>query len=436
MTEVDGQWQLRPPADLLAADRDIVLEWEGQSVDTPVETLLVESGGAADHALVLVRPPEGHEIDASEGLPTETLFVIDISGSMDGPSIEHARSALLAALERLRPTDRFALVAFNDHSAAFADRFLRADGHDLERARRWIRGLRAHGGTMIFPALLHGLGLFAAEPHARTNPDALLPVRRMIFLTDGAVANEGQMIERLARGLGHVRLHTFGIGYAPNRALMRKMAAVGGGLCTFIASVDEAGDTVDRFYSRLERPVWTDLRLEWTGVAEVQQSPERLPDLHAGEPLYVSARLEGARGSVGAVLRARSKEGPIERRLTVTRVDESVALSQRWARRRVETLLDSLHEGKPPDEVRPAVVQLGRAHHIVTPYTSLIAEEEIVTAATATHSTAVANALPQGSRLMQGALPRGGTDRPLRLRLGLGLLLMGGLVALVTRGGR
>ena len=99
----------------------------------------------------------------------------------------------------------------------------------------WQTAVQYH---LLHAVALLGLGLFAAEPHARTNPDALLPVRRMIFLTDGAVANEGQMIERLARGLGHVRLHTFGIGYAPNRALMRKMAAVGGGLCTFIASED------------------------------------------------------------------------------------------------------------------------------------------------------------------------------------------------------
>ena len=46
-------------------------------------------------------------------VPREITYIIDTSGSMEGVSIAQARDALLLALDRLQPGDRFNVIEFN-----------------------------------------------------------------------------------------------------------------------------------------------------------------------------------------------------------------------------------------------------------------------------------------------------------------------------------
>jgi hypothetical protein len=96
-------------------------------------------------------------------------------------------------------------------------------------------------------------------------------------------------------------------------------------------------------------------------------------------------------------------------------------VATRWARAKVGSLMDSLHEGAPAADVRTAVIDVGLDYGLVTAYTSLVAVEQVPTALDASHAVRRA-----------AALPMGGTDGPLRLRLGL-LLGALGLGLLISR---
>src|SRR5215510_8334203 len=93
--------------------------------------------------------PPLEDVGAGRGLPTETLFIIDVSGSMAGPSFEQARAALLAALDRLRPEDTFDILAFSEVVTPFRPSFVTATGADLNEARTWTRSLQTESGTRI-----------------------------------------------------------------------------------------------------------------------------------------------------------------------------------------------------------------------------------------------------------------------------------------------
>jgi Ca-activated chloride channel family protein len=56
--------------------------------------------------LAYVTPPVVNDAE-QKPLPREVVFVIDNSGSMGGTSIAQAKAALLYALSRLQPNDRF-----------------------------------------------------------------------------------------------------------------------------------------------------------------------------------------------------------------------------------------------------------------------------------------------------------------------------------------
>ncbi len=416
----DGNVLVVEPEDkTIPADRDFLLRWRPILSEQPRPALFVEDRPEGRYVLVMLLPPL-RDVGTGRGLPTETLFIVDVSGSMAGPSIDQARAALLAALDRLRPEDRFDILSFNDEVREFRGRFVPASGRDLEEARDWTRSLRADGGTRIDLALERGLSLVGASGSDRS--------RRIIFLTDGAADNEESVLREVRAGLGATRLHALGIGAAPNRYLMRAMASAGRGLCDFISTTEGAANRVDAFFTRLGRPVLTDLEIVWDGKEAVESYPALLPDLHAGEPLFLSARLASDRPLPRLVLGGRTLEGAL--RLEVTADGPATAgsgVAVRWGRAKVTALLDTLHDGADPEAVRQAVIDVSKAFDIVTPYTSLVAVEEFPTATGECGRVKVANGLPDGSRLL-GDLPQGGSDEPILFLLGMLLLLAGSVL--------
>jgi len=419
-------WQVTPVDGSVPADRDFTLRWLPTLEEQPQASLYVERKADGRYGLLTLMPPAADA--AAAGMSTETMFVIDVSGSMEGPSIRQAREALVAALDRLRPGDRFNVLEFNDGNALMAPEMQLVQGPDsVADARRWARRLSAGGGTMILPALKRALAEMASQPESRR-------AQRIVFLTDGAVGNEDQIFAALGAQLGRARLHTIGIGAAPNRYLMRKMARFGRGLCAFAAEGDSADNAVAAFFERIDRPVMTDLALSWEGIRAEDIYPRRLPDLHAGEPLVLSFRLRGEPSDGAAVkLSGRLPGGVRALSLPVPAGSRSSSgVAARWARARVANLMDTLHEGASEDDVRPKVVRVGKSFHLVTRYTSLVAVEERVAGSGDPRPVQLANADP-ASADDDASLPAGGTDAPLLTLIGGLLLAAGAALALTSR---
>lgn len=426
VTRDGSTWQITPVDGAVAADRDFTLRWVPRVGREPQAALYTEERPDGRYGLMMILPPTGGAA-AKEGLSTETLFVVDVSGSMQGPSIRQARAALLAALDRLRPGDRFNVLEFNDDNALMRPEMQAVEGPEsLTEARHWVRALDADGGTMILPALRRALAEMRAQPESSR-------AQRIVFLTDGAIGNEDEIFAALSDQLGGVRLHTIGIGAAPNRYLMRKMARFGRGLSEFVAEGEGAENKISTFFERIDRPVMSDLALTWQGLEPRDIYPRRLPDLHAGEPLVLSFRLAGP-PTAGAVvgLQGRLPDGPRALTLAVpTGSKPAAGVAARWARARVAHLMDRVHEGADADEVRAQVVRVGKTFHLVTQYTSLVAVEQQPAGPGDPRQTQLANADP-ASADEDAELPSGGTNDPLYTLLGALLLALGAGAALAV----
>jgi Ca-activated chloride channel homolog len=405
------------------ADRDFLLSWRAAPSKTPRSVLFAEEREDGRYLLMMLLPPLD-ETGPATALPTETVFVVDVSGSMDGPSIVQAREALLAALDRLRPGDRFAILAFNDRVLPFLPAFVPAAGPALAEAKMWVGSLEATGGTMIGPALRQALDMIDADDGDRDR------VPRVVLLTDGAVGNEDEVVRSIRAHPGRVRLHALGIGSAPNRYLMRKMAEAGRGLWGFISTTDGLSNRIDAFLARLDSPVLADLRLEWEGAPPEAIHPAVLPDLHAGETLWLSARQVPGAPLGRPVLVGRGPLGTLRLPIEVAAPSpEGSGVAVRWARAGIESLLDALQEGADPAAIRAEVVTLSKEFGIASPFTSLVAVEDFPTATGEARTVKVPSSLPVGSTL-DGSLPQGGTDDALRFLVGILLMIAGG--ALMT----
>jgi Ca-activated chloride channel family protein len=400
----EGRHRVRLRDELVPADRDFELAWTPEPGTMPRGALFREERGGATYALLTLFPPVGPEVEAAR-LPREVVYVIDTSGSMNGLSIEQAKRALLLAIDRLRPADRFNVIQFNDSTEVLWDGTRPATPEVRSEARSWVERLKAEGGTEMAGALEAAL-VGSDDPRL---------VRQVVFLTDGSVGNEDQLFGMIRERLGDTRLFTVGIGSAPNSHFMTKAAAFGHGTFTYVGDVREVEERMAQLFSRLESPVLTDVEVTWTAGAEVETWPSRVPDLYLGQPVVVSARLAGPAEQVAIAGRRGGQAWTTAMALSGGRRGEGAAVL--WARRKVEALLDSLHEGADAEEVRKGVVALGLEHHLVTKHTSLVAVDVTPSRPVdaALQAAALPTNLPHGwvYESVFGELPQTATPAPL-----------------------
>lgn len=412
------------------ADRDFELVWEPALGRLPQTTLLAEEYGGELYALLMMLPPD-RATGGDLRLPRESVFVVDTSGSMGGPSMVKAKAALRFALDQLRPEDTFNLIRFDSEAEALFDDSAPVSARTLAEAESWVDGLSADGGTEMLPALE------LAFEHA----SGAYSVRQVIFVTDGSISNEASLLAEIELRLGDSRLFTVGIGSAPNAYFMRKAAELGRGTFTFISDPHEVESRMSELFDKLAHPILSDLEVVWPdATAEVW--PERLPDLYLGEPLVVVARmrdLDALAGGAAIELRGRRGGTVWSETLPLPEPTAESGIEKLWARQRIGSLMDRYSTGREPDAMRLAVLETALDHHLVSRFTSLVAVDKTPSAAPPPQATRpIPLALPHGWEppFDVGNLPQTATPAPLLLLLGMIALAGGALLLLPSlRGG-
>ena len=426
----DGRQHVELATGATLPNKDFVLEIKPPETRQPTTALSLSpaTDSGETYFLLTAFPPMA---PPRERMPVEMLYMIDVSGSMEGTSIQQARGALLQALDRLRPSDRFGILAFSSGYGEFSSEPLPATAENLAAARRYVQNLQAGGGTEMLPALLH----LMQKP---TTPDYL---RHIILLTDGDLGNEEQIFAALHSNLGNARLYTVAIGSAPNFFLATKMAQFGRGTFTHIADISEIQQQMERLFESIESPVLTDVKLTFTGVETAEVYPDHIPDLFLHQPLTIFGRI--SKGSAGTLhLTARSGNDPYEASIAL---DASKAafhpgITTLWARQRVEDLMDQWRRSdeKGQTEIRGSVIAHAIRYHLVTRFTSLVAVEQVVVnPGGQSNTTAIPTELPSGMQMDKvfGA-PATGTADAFLEALGLALLLGSGVILSLLRAAR
>ena len=364
VAEKNGRYKLEFADADVPMDHDVELTWRLQPGSEARTLVFSEVLEGERHVLLMMMPPDDARTPAAP-MPRETVFVIDTSGSMHGTSIEQARKALLLALDGLGPSDLFNVIQFNSVTQALFSGTVDASPSNVATAKRYVQRLAANGGTEMMPALAMALDGGGSELH----------LKQIVFITDGSVGNEAAMFQMIDQRLGATRLFTVGIGSAPNSWFMRKSAELGRGSFTIISAVHEVDEKMTRLFRKLEQPRVTGIEVAWPGGDGVTAYPATVPDLYAGEPVVVRARLPSGVSTGDVVVSGTNAFGPFSRSVPLGDPG-AVGIATLWARARIADLSDRMRRGENPDEMRKAIVDTALAHHLVSKYTSLVAVDK------------------------------------------------------------
>jgi Ca-activated chloride channel family protein len=242
---------------------------------------------------------------------------------------------------------------------------------EARRGHAFVAGLVARGSTDINRALL--------EAAASADPDR---TTILLMLTDGlptaGETDPERIVDNARRSIpDSVRLFNFGIGYDVDAVLLDTLSSEQRGTSGYVRPEERVDEAVSEFYSKVDAPVLTDVRLAFTGVHVEDLYPYPAPDLFAGTQLAVLGRYRDGRagelvlsGQVGERSQSYRYTG-----LGFAKRGGEEFIARLWAQRKIGYLLAQIRLNGPSDEVIAEIIDLSTRYGIVTPYTSFLVEE-------------------------------------------------------------
>ncbi|CAI0448138.1 unnamed protein product [Linum tenue] len=221
----------------------------------------------------------------------EVVFVIDISGSMEGKPIKATKNAIFTAINKLEPKDSFNIIAFNGEIYVFSSVMESVTEDTIDKACQWINSnFLASGSTNISQALNKAIEMVS-------NSTGVIP---LIFLvTDGTVEDERHICEAIKSegtvgGMISPRVHTFGIGLYCNHHFLRMLSILGRGGNDAAYELDSIETRMKNFFIKGLSTVLANISLEaFDNVCELETYPFNVPDISCEGLWTISGRYIG-----------------------------------------------------------------------------------------------------------------------------------------------
>lgn len=335
-----------------------------------VDVITYRMGDEDGYFLLLVSPAQG-EIAP---VPKDVVFVIDVSGSMDGEKLQQAKQSLKYALGKLNPQDRVALVAFSDTVTEFSSQLVSADGLDRSQLEAFVDKLEAGGRTNINDALLRGLDLLAADQSSER-------LKMLVLLTDGEPTTGETDVTQIIKSVTaknaqlNARIFCFGVGYDVNTILLDTLSQHNGGFSTYVEPGESIETEIAQFYEKVGEPLLTDLQINFGDLKVYDFYPPKLPDLFKGSQIQIVGRYRApGKGTVTLTGKRHGADWSSAFEIELPKENTQYGFLPRvWAARKIGYLLDEIRlKGENPELV-DAVKKLAEKFGIVTPYTSYFA---------------------------------------------------------------
>jgi Ca-activated chloride channel family protein len=353
-------------ADSFQGNRDFILRYR-LAGDQIASGLILYQGKDENFFLYMAQPPQ--RVTNADIPGREYVFVVDVSGSMNGFPLKISKRLLRDLIGQLRPSDLFNVVLFSGDSALFSAKSVSANQENIDKAIGLIEGQRGAGGTELLAALKQAMSVPREASFSRS----------IVLVTDGYIEAEKGVFDYIRDNLDQCNVFAFGIGTAVNRYLIEGVAKAGMGEPFIVTNEAEAPAIAAKFREYIQTPVLTDIQVRPVGFDVYDVHPAHIPDLFAQRPVVLFGKWRGP-VSGAFELTGKTGSGDYVTRLDVASIqpdDSNRALRYLWARSRIAELSDYGFGQADADRISN-ITSLGLKYNLLTQYTSFIAVREVV----------------------------------------------------------
>lgn len=348
------------------ANRDFILNYNLRGSSIQSGLLLYEH---EDENFFAFQMEPTNKVSLEEIPAREYLFIVDVSGSMNGYPLEVSKELMRNLLCDLRPTDSFNVQLFASSSTIFSPIPLETNGQNIEAAIRFLSEGQGGGGTQLLNALNNAYNL------ARKDRSS---ARSMVVITDGYVSVEKEAFELIRNNLDQANVFTFGIGSSVNRYLIEGMAKVANSESFVATTMSEAQEVAKKFKKYIATPLLTQVKIEAKGFDVYDIAPKSIPDIFAARPLTVYGKYHGRPEGKLIVTGYQGKKA-FHQEYKISRgylSRANKALRYLWARKKIAELDD--YQKLFNNKVKDSVITLGLKYNLATAYTSFVAVDEAI----------------------------------------------------------
>jgi len=345
-------------------NRDFILNYRlaGAGIESG---LLLYKGADENFFALMVQPPEKFQENL---IPhREYIFVMDVSGSMNGFPIMVSKQLLTNLIGKLRSTDKFNVVLFSNGNSVLSPASVAADPANINQAMTLINSQQGGGGTELGAAVKTALALPGDDNISRT----------IVIVTDGYIDAERDVFKLISENLDRANVFSFGIGSSVNRYLIEGIARAGQGEPFIVTEPTEAVAAANRFQEYISAPLLSNVCVHFKDFEAYDMEPKSIPDLFAKRPLIIFGKWRGEAAGLIEVS-GMTGNGKYEQMFDVSKTapsDINSPLRYLWARNKIAALSD-FNPSLKNDENQKEITSLGLTYNLLTQYTSFIAVSE------------------------------------------------------------
>lgn len=351
-------------------NKDFVLQYVLSGIGLQSGVLLYE-GEEENFFLAMIQPPKTPS--ATDIPPREYVFIMDVSGSMNGYPISISKILLNDLISNLNPTDKFNVMCFAGGTQVLSDVSLDASQENISKAIEVINNKEGGGGTNMLNAFNKALALQGTEDYART----------FVIVTDGYVTVEKEAFDLIRNNLSEANFFAFGIGSSVNRYLIEGIAHAGMGEPFVILNEDEAVEKAEKFRNYIESPVLTNIEIDYNNFNVYDVEPLTVPDVFAERPILTFGKWTGnPQGSIE--ITGLTGNHTFNQKLNIPNYSpspENSAIKYLWARHVIQRLDDygrASNFGEEDNYLKEVIIELGLKYNLLTRYTSFIAIDSLI----------------------------------------------------------
>ncbi|MEG4807848.1 VIT domain-containing protein [Microcoleus sp. F8-D3] len=359
-------------------NKDLIVRYQIAGRETQ-STVLTQADDRGGHFAVYLIPAIEYKTD--EIVPKDVVFLVDTSGSQSGAPLQQCQELLRQFINGLNPADTFSILDFSDKVRQLSKQPLPNTAENRQKAIEYINKLRADNSTEMLGGIRAAIDFPAPSGRLRT----------VVFLSDGYIGNENQVLAEVQQHLkSGNRLYSFGAGSSVNRFLLDRIAEIGRGISRIIRHDEPVNEFVEKFFRQINNPVLVNLEITWQGEGENPVIyPSVAPDLFAEQPLV----LFGKKGDrEGGTLHIKGVSAGGNQYVQTYQLDftdpGNPAVAQLWGRHRIKDLMNQMVQYETKVGVE-TVTETALTYQLLSQYTAFVAVSDDVRVEPGTESIAM-----------------------------------------------